>query len=123
MLLAVSFALVILVLATAVIGWFIDTRVDAVEVRMWRSTISSSATAAVERAVADRRAADDRLRVAAELQLCRQRTESLRRVLEVLIPSGIWPERVRLPDPPPGWAPWPDPGDRDRATSTTTKDR
>lgn len=55
--------------------------------------------------------------VRTELQLCRQRTESLRRVLEVLIPSGIWPERVRLPDPPPGWAPWPALGGRDRPTT------
>jgi hypothetical protein len=43
----------------------------------------------------------------ADVALCRQRTESLRGVLEVLIPSGVWPERVALPDPPPGWKPWP----------------
>lgn len=49
------------------------------------------------------------------LELCRQRTESLHGVLEVLVSSGIgWPERVRLPDPPPGWAPWPALGHRDR---------
>lgn len=42
-----------------------------------------------------------------DVALCRQRTESLRGVLEILIPSGVWPERVKLPDPPPGWAPWP----------------
>lgn len=51
----------------------------------------------------------------AELAACRARTENLHTVLEVLVSSGIgWPERVALPNPPPGWAPWPELGHRDR---------
>ena len=40
----------------------------------------------------------------AELQLCRQRTESLRGVLEVLMLDGG--NRRKMPDPPPGWPQW-----------------
>jgi hypothetical protein len=51
------------------------------------------------------RAAFDELQ--AQAAVCEQRTESIHGVLEILIPSGIWPDRVVLPDPPPGWRPWP----------------
>lgn len=45
-----------------------------------------------------------------ELAACRDRTESLRVTLETLI--RVYPNwrRERLPDPPPGWAPWPELG-------------
>lgn len=73
--------------------------------------------AAARRELAEVRAELERLRDRAmtitsrqadDLELCRLRTENLRAVLEVLIPSGVWPERVRLPDPPPGWRAWPE---------------
>ena len=40
----------------------------------------------------------------ASLVVCRARTEWLRVVLETFVPNG---DRVRLPDPPPGWQRWP----------------
>ncbi len=43
---------------------------------------------------------------AAELQVCKSRTEWLRIVLETFVPVS---DRVRLPDPPPGWQRWPAP--------------
>lgn len=43
---------------------------------------------------------------AAELQVCKSRTEWLRIVLETFVPLN---DRVRLPDPPPGWQRWPAP--------------
>lgn len=48
--------------------------------------------------------------LAANVHACRHRTDALRHVLHTLI--GVWPGRAKLPDPPDGWAPWPDPGER-----------
>lgn len=42
-----------------------------------------------------------------QLAACRQRTDHLRNVLEILVSESAWDERVKLPNPPPGWAAWP----------------
>jgi hypothetical protein len=47
-----------------------------------------------------------------EVELCRQRTESLRGVLEVLLLDGG--NRRKMPDPPPGWPRWKTPAELDR---------
>lgn len=48
--------------------------------------------------------------VRSELDACRTRTEHLRLTMETLI--RIYPDRrERLPNPPPGWQPWPELGE------------
>jgi hypothetical protein len=42
----------------------------------------------------------------AALYVCKMRTEWLRNVVETFVPAG---DRVRIPDPPPGWSRWPTP--------------
>lgn len=41
-----------------------------------------------------------------QLRVCKGRTEWIRIVLETFVPLN---DRVRLPDPPPGWNRWPAP--------------
>lgn len=85
-----------------------EQRETARDVQAARSTLAEATSSIGQR---DQRLVD----VERSLETCRVRTEHLRSVLDVLIPSGIWPERVRLPDAVPGWRPWPELGHRDRA--------
>lgn len=45
--------------------------------------------------------------VRAELRACEQRTDYLREVQRAVCSPDGYGRRVRAPDPPPGWAPWP----------------